>query len=265
MQITWLGTATMMITCNNHKLLLDPYLRSYNKKLPAFPLNKIADTDAIFITHPHIDHFADIPIIMQYTSCPIYVNARGVALAKQNKFDMSRIKQIDVGDEFDFGSLTIKAYQGKHVQYDKKCIKDIVARAFKKGKVIVGLKLQSLNKKFSIDPNADVFAYYLRDGEHTVLVLGSANISDSVKYPASDILVYPYQGKSDMLDYSLNLVKSLAPKTVIVDHFDDAFPPLTTRMNVEEFQSRLENESDIRVIIPDESEKILLSIGNNFC
>lgn len=259
MQITWLGTASLMITSHNYKILFDPYLRTFNKRLSIFPLDTIKDVNAIFITHPHLDHFADVPTVMQHTVCPVYVNARGIALAKENKFDMSRIKLINVGDELRFGSLIIKAYKGKHVEYDKKCLQGVLKRAFK-GRVISGLKLQRQNKKFSIDRNEDILSFYLCDGDQTMLILGSANIPDGVDYPPFEILIYPYQGKGDMLDYSLNLVKSLAPKVVIADHFDDAFPPLTTRMNVEEFQRRLHSESDIHVIIPDENHEVILPV-----
>ncbi len=254
MEITWLGTASLMIEAGSHKILFDPYLRTLNKHLPAFPLDKIGDAEAIFITHPHLDHFADIPEVLRHTTCPVYVNARGIEIARENKFDLSRLRQIEVGDEFTFGSLVVKAYKGRHVEYDDKCLKGVYKRVFK-GHLLKGLKINKTNKRFSINTD-EVFTFYLCEGNKTALIMGSANKDGQTVYPATDVLIYPYQGRSDMLEYSLELVKSLSPKAVIADHFDDAFPPVSTRMNVEEFKQKLESDNDIKVIIPTENESI---------
>ena len=254
MKITWLGTASLIVKTEGHKILFDPYLRSLNKNLPPFPLNEIGDVEAIFITHPHLDHFADIPVILEHTDCPVYVNARGIEIAKNNKFDLSRLNAIDFGDEFSFGGLSVKAYKGRHVQYDIKTLNGAVKRAVK-GHAISGLKIAKENKRFTIDFD-EVFSFFVREGDKTLMIMGSANIDESIEYPEVDMLVYPYQGRSDMLEYSLNLVKSLSPERVVADHFDDAFPPVSTRMNVEEFKDKLESESDIKVIIPKEYEDV---------
>lgn len=253
MKITWLGTASVLAETEGHKILFDPYLRTYNKRLPKFPLEKIDDVEAIFITHPHLDHFADIPKVMQYTHCPVYVNARGMEIAKENDFDLTRIKQIDFGAEFTFGNLSVRAYKGRHVEYDKKCVDSAVKRALK-GHIVKGLKLSKVNKRFAINLD-EVFTFYLREGDKTAMIMGSANKDGQTAYPETDVLIYPYQGRSDMLEYSLELVKSLSPKAVIADHFDDAFPPVSSRMNVEEFKQKLESESGIKVIIPEEYEE----------
>lgn len=154
MEITWLGTASLMIEAGIHKILIDPYLRTLNKHLPAFPFDKTGDAEAIFITHPHLDHFADIPEVLLHTTCPVYVNARGIEIARKNKFDLSRIRQIEVGDEFTFGSLIIKAYKGRHVEYDDKCVKSALKRAFK-GHLVKGLTLAKVNKRFTINTDID--------------------------------------------------------------------------------------------------------------
>lgn len=255
MKITWLGTASLMVEADGHKILFDPYLRTLNKHLKPFPLDEISDVQAIFITHPHLDHFADLPAIMQRTSCPVYVNARGVEIAKENGFDLTRMRTIAVGDEFFFGKLSITAYKGRHVEYDKKCVQSALKRALS-GHLVKGLKLAKINKRYTIDLASDVFTFYLKECETTALIMGSANKDDATEYPAVDYLIYPYQGRSNMLDYSINLVKDISPKNVIADHFDDAFPPVSSRMNVEEFKQRLEADSDIKVIIPTENDVI---------
>ena len=255
MKITWLGTASLLIESGGHKLLFDPYLRKLNKSLPPFPFDKITGAEAIFITHPHLDHYGDMPTVLEHTDCPVYTNARGVQIAQNLHFYSERIRPIQFGDVLTFGELTIQAYRSRHVEFDKQVARSVIKRVLK-GRIITGIKLNSLNNRMTIDLTEDVFAFCLRYRNNTALILGSANIDENTEYPKADILIYPYQGRGDMLEYSLRLVKALSPATVILDHFDDAFPPLTTRMNVEEFKSRLESESNIKVIISNESEPI---------
>ena len=255
MNIIWLGTASLLIESGGHKILFDPYLRKLNNKLSPFPLDKICDVEAIFITHPHFDHYADVPDIMKYTHCPIYTNARGVEIAKSRGFDLSLIKRIDFGNEITFGDLSVKAHRGRHVIFDRACVRGVVKRALM-GKAITGLKLNRLNNHFKIDLYNDVFSYQLCEGDKSVLILGSANVDESVQNIPVNLLIYPYQGRSDMLEYSLNLVKNISPEMVLLDHFDNAFPPLSSQMNVEEFKRILEDTSDIKVTIPTENEKI---------
>ena len=50
-----------------------------------------------------------------------------------------------------------------------------------------------------------------------------------------DVLVWPFQGRTNITKYSLPIIEKIKPKTIILDHFDDAFPPVTTHINTEKF------------------------------
>ena len=50
-----------------------------------------------------------------------------------------------------------------------------------------------------------------------------------------DVLVWPFQGRTNMTKYSLPIIEKIKPKIVILDHFDDAFPPVTTHITTEKF------------------------------
>ncbi len=62
MSIRWLGHATFIIEGPGQKFLLDPFL----KENPKFPRELEAELfapgafDALLVTHPHYDHFADV-------------------------------------------------------------------------------------------------------------------------------------------------------------------------------------------------------------
>ena len=60
MKIAWYGTATLMLACGDTRILIDPYVRQYDKKQTPVPVDALSAADAVLITHPHLDHFADI-------------------------------------------------------------------------------------------------------------------------------------------------------------------------------------------------------------
>lgn len=256
MKITWFGTASVLIETEEGGLLFDPYLRKLASLAPRFPFEKISDVDAIFITHPHFDHFADIPDILPQVSCDVYTNKRGLEIATKQRFDLSRIKCVDIGDELTFGDMTVKVLRGRHVKNDMAIVISTLKRIFK-GKIREGLKVQEVNSRFKIDLDNDVFAFHITAEGKTILLIGSANLDPKTEYPTPDVFIYPYAGRSDILPYSLNIVERIKPKMVICDHFDDAFPPVTTPVVTSDFEAALKR-SGIDIIVPTEDTPITI-------
>lgn len=66
--------------------------------------------------------------------------------------------------------------------------------------------------------------------------MGSMNLDSNTEYPTgADALVLPLQGRSDQDTYALALVERLKPKAVLLDHYDDAFPPLSSQVDTSGF------------------------------
>lgn len=72
MKITWLGHSGFRFDIGNQVLLVDPWFQGN----PAFPPDQeaaaIAGATAIFVTHGHGDHFADVTRLAQATDVPVY-------------------------------------------------------------------------------------------------------------------------------------------------------------------------------------------------
>ncbi len=47
----------------------------------------------------------------------------------------------------------------------------------------------------------------------------------------------PFQGRSDLTEYALPLAERLAPKAILLDHWDDAFPPMSAEIETGAFES----------------------------
>ena len=252
MRITWLGTASILIESPDARIAIDPYLRRLGCELPPFPLDALHDVDAIFITHPHLDHFADIAEIMRACSAPVYVCRRGLEIAAAEGIPRVRLHELRPGDTVSCGTLTVRAHQGCHCRVDAALVVRTLARCLQPFHLHAALVLARLNRRHSIDLARDVLAFEVRALDESVLVLGSAALPSNVEYPRTDALVFPYQGRSDMAAYSIPLIRHLGIPHVVLSHFDDAFPPVSQAMQPEEFvELALEELRGVRVEIPE--------------
>lgn len=74
-----------------------------------------------------------------------------------------------------------------------------------------------------------------------------------------DILIWPFQGRTNMTKYSLPIIEKIKPKTIILDHFDNAFPPITGKVNTEKFVKVMTQKyPEIKIIVPEYKEKIII-------
>ena len=254
MKVSWLGTASILAESGDVRILFDPYLKLHNPSLPPFPLEGIGNVDAIFITHPHLDHFADMPAIMELCPAPVYVCKRGLEIAQEQGFDRTRMHCIDPGDEIQVGGLTVRAWQSCHCEYDRPVVRETLSRALKPSHLREGLSIDRQNHLFKIDMRRDVLAFEVTSAQRSIFLLGSANCRDDVEYPTRmDLLVYPYQGRSDMETYSMQFLDRFLPRRVMLDHFDDAFPPVSSQMDCAPFLRQSQRRyPDMEIFKPQE-------------
>nr|AGS53562.1 hypothetical protein [uncultured bacterium contig00062] len=79
-------------------------------------------------------------------------------------------------------------------------------------------------------------AYDIGIGDKHILLLGSLNLDDNTEYPEGpDLLILPFQGRSDIIEYAMTIIDKLRPKNVFLDHFDDTFPPISSSVNPQGF------------------------------
>lgn len=103
-------------------------------------------------------------------------------------------------------------------------------------------------------------AFEIKAENKDILIFGSAGIDKNAKMPESvDVLIWPFQGRTNMSKYSLPIIERIKPKMIILDHFDDAFPPVTGKVNTDKFVKLLNKKHpEIKVIVPKYKEKIII-------
>lgn len=258
MRVKWYGTATLLVETGSSRVLFDPYFHELNERLPKLPVEDFKDADAIFITHPHFDHFIDIDRITEVASkAPVYVSNRGIELAKEHGFCLKPMKEIQVGDLIQVGDMTVKIHQGKHCVFNHGLIFHKLRQAFCKKTLSETFRLWRLNRQFRIG-SKNIFTFEIEADGKRMVIMGSANLDQKEINPHHmDVLVFPYQGRSDMMSYSAPMLEYFEPKKVILDHFDDSFPPLTTEMDCKAFVDYMkERNAGYDIVIPDYQEWI---------
>jgi L-ascorbate metabolism protein UlaG (beta-lactamase superfamily) len=74
-----------------------------------------------------------------------------------------------------------------------------------------------------------------------------------------DVLILPYQGNNDLPARAEVVVKRLNPKSIILSHFDNAFPPMSRNVDLRPFKQMMEkNFPMVFVVKPEAGKPILL-------
>ncbi len=256
MRVKWYGTASLLIEAGGTRILVDPYLKKYNRKLPPLPIEEGAGADAAFITHPHLDHFADVGAFLARGLPKVFVCERGIAIARENGIPDGRMIPLAANEKVTVGEITVHTFQSRHCQFDAATVLSV---ALDPSTYLFhfrdGVELLKGTKKFRISEQ-DIFALEFSAEGKKIMVLGSAGVEEDTEYPdGADLLVFPFQGRARMHRYMIPFLKEFSPKAVMIDHFDDAFPPLTHRVNTKKFEATVNKYlPGAKAIVPMEGE-----------
>ena len=244
MKMRWYGTAAVSIETENAAVLFDPYLPTRGSKVKT-KLSDYAGFKNIVITHAHVDHIGSMPEVFKAEPREIYgTKATYTALVKLG-IPKEHIHIIKPGDELCFGDIKIKAYQGRHIKYDKKLLRNTILswRIIRFFIGLVKLGLLSLRCK---EMN-ETMGYLIETEGKKVFAMGSLNLDTDTEYPTDmDYLFLPYQGTSDLLTPAIDVIGKLKPKAVLLDHYDDTFPPLSRLIDTSDIETEYENKLSVR-------------------
>ena len=252
MKITWFGTASVALDDGSTKLLLDPFTRM-NRRLPKVTVKDFTGFDHMLLSHGHFDHIVDVPAILREDkNVDVYCTKTPLRTLISRGADGTRLNLVAPGDSFDLGSFHITVHAGRHIDFDMPYIASVLP-----GCVIrfpQTFRLLYYIKK--LPENGEIVLYEIRSGEELVLVMGSYGVAENETYPAgADLLVFPFSGNTSIAGMAGDTLKTLRPKRLLFTHFDDSFPPLTKRMDVEGYQEKLKRDfPEMETIVPTEKE-----------
>ncbi len=225
MKAVWHGTAGVELIHEQGRLLFDPFV-----PLRGSPVDvKIGEFDGfsdIFVTHCHIDHVADLPrIVKRNPDVMIYCTGTPYRTLLKKSVPARNLTRIDYGQELRVKGFTVRVYHGKHAVLPRV---DLARVRSWLGSPARG-NIPRIAAEFLTYRENDETAFYLIEADgKTISLMGSMNLRGDVDYPSgSDLLVLPYNGWEDNFPPALRIVERLAPKRILLDHYDDTFPPVS--------------------------------------
>ncbi len=249
MKITWYGTATIGLDDGKTKLLFDPFVRM-NKRIETTPVEGFAGFDAVLVTHGHLDHIYSIPALTQVdTTVPVYCTETPKATLQKRGVPEERIHLIAPGDTLQFGDFTVKVWPFRHIVFDPIYILTVVPKSALHLPRLFWLAY--MNRK--MPENREIVAYEITHGGKTIFLTGSFRDTPAVTYPENvDLLILANGGSVFVPEKTAGFLQKYQPKAVLVDHFDNAFPPVTRTVSVKRLQKRIaKDHPDMRFIVPE--------------
>lgn len=229
MIIKWYGTASIELMSNGQKILFDPFVPLRGSNIPV-SLNDYEGVDTIFVTHGHFDHILSLPgIVKRNPNVKIFCSETPFATLIKKGVPERNLEQIKPSDVIKLENFTVRAFHGKHAVLPRATFRRIAGMFFSKNIRNIPLIL----REHRMCRENDETIFYLVEAEgKTVSLMGSLNIRNDVSYPVgSDLLVLPYNGWEDNYPPAISVIDKLKPKEIILDHFDDTFPPVTSHID----------------------------------
>jgi L-ascorbate metabolism protein UlaG (beta-lactamase superfamily) len=256
--ITWYATASLKIETEETAILIDPF---YPLPGAAAHLKEevFTNTNSILLTHGHLDHLASIPhILLKNKQACVYATKTPVHTLAKKGCKKDQLKKIWPGEILHVGSIKIHVLPGKHIQFDEQLVSETLHSS---RMVQYAYNIPYLGAHYLSDQeNNETVTYLIEAAGKSILVLGSMALQEEYDYPKNvDLLVLPYQGCSKPELAAMQIIRRIEPKKILLDHFDNSFPPLSNHIPADNLQKELINYNcRIPLLVPKSQKKILV-------
>ena len=230
MDLIWHGTASVEAVCAEGRLLFDPFvpLKGSPVKLSVDEYDGFSD---IFVTHCHLDHVASLPeIVRRNPAVTVHCTQTPYAALRRRGVSERNLSLLRYGDTQQVNGFAVRVYHGKHAVLPKPDRRRLASWLSSPAR---GNIPHVIREALAWRENDETVCYRIEAEGKTLVLLGSMNLRDGAEYPTgADVLVLPYAGWADNLPPAVRIIERLRPRRVLLDHYDDTFPPLSSPVDV---------------------------------
>lgn len=259
--LRWLGTAGIKLTCGDAALLIDPYLTRNPQAVPAVVAREeeLFPAQAIFVSHGHFDHAADVPDLAKAHQVPVFTDRKlGRNLARHGVPE-GLLRAIEPGRAIGIGPFTVTAQPVRHVHFGA----SLIARTLWR----MGIKAPSYLPLLTEWPCGQPYALRIEVEGFTVLHMGTAGATEREldrlrESGPADLLLVALQGNDRIHEIAGHIVEKLAPRMVIPIHQDDFYPPVSSCIAERPFLDEVARRSpDTRTAVLPPGESLVLPVS----
>lgn len=251
--VTWLGTAGVLLEDGETGILIDPYVSRFGMLKIALGLPLPPDKDAVkkwsqrlgknsikavIVSHSHFDHSLDAPYFVMETDSVLIGSESTINVGRGASLKPEQLKKVEPDQSIPLGSFTLKFIESLHgpallgrIPYpgtiDKPLIPPRPAKDYKLGKT---------------------YAILISHPSGTIMHHGSAGfvpgMYDAIRV---DVVLLGIAGRGNTPEYLNNVSLNLGAKIVIPVHFDNFFVSLEKKfknlpgVKLKEFLATAEN------------------------
>lgn len=249
MRVTWYGTATVLVEAEGERILFDPFVQLKGGEHPN-TIDDFLGEENIFVTQGNFDHLLFVPEFLEEGKSTVYCTKTPAETLGKYVEDTSNVVQIYPGSHIRIGKVKINVIKGSCRKHDKTKIFRLPFDKRFFGNLRNVWFLAQAYKEFT--ENGEAVVYQLEAEGKKVLVLGSMKLDENITYPqGADLLILPFEGRESQVKQAIDIVSRLRPKRVFLDHFDDAYPPVSNRVDTRPLKRMMDAAFPaIRVVKP---------------
>lgn len=263
----WSGVAGIYITDGKNGIYFDPVFHRpgaldilFNRplkiddKLVASYLKKMGNgpVDAIFISHSHHDHASDVGAVAKIKDSVVHGTKTTRYIAKAFGVSDKKIKQINHGDKYKYGSFEIEVIQSKHG-------KILGYFEFQFGELDHPVKRPIHIRDFRM---GNAYSYIITYKEKKYLFQQASRYTPElrkrIKGENFEVIFQGLGNRRSTADLRENIWELASVKTIVPIHHDNFFVPLRKDLKIEylinikfdEFKAEIEKSKRYQVIYP---------------
>ena len=229
MNITLYGTNSLLVEAAGERILFDPFVELRGGEHPN-TLDDFLDEKIIFITHGHFDHLFYVPDLLAEGDPTVFCSRTPANTLEQMAESTDNVAVIAPGMTVRIGDVKVHVLQGRHIAFDTHLIFETLS-PWRVMRHALNLPFLAWANK-SFQEGGETLFFELEAEGKRIQIMGSLNLDEKENYvPGADLLVMPYQGNSFLEKEADRVLARLKPKSIMLSHFDNAFPPISRNVD----------------------------------